>query len=181
MGPSNRALLRRGAGLHTIFDPDGFEVGELVASAESPLSPQRVLVAGDAAHINSAAGGQGMNSGIRDAHNLATRTFLLSPRLVRDVLAVLVTQLVTLPAVFRRVARRAAMFDTRYRNSSWCMAGVAGSGARAPDGPLSRANGSDLRLLDLVARDVALFLFEDGRLPRWRVVDMGRLVLRQKV
>jgi hypothetical protein len=31
----------------------------------------RVLLAGDAAHINSPAGGMGMNSGIQDAHNLA--------------------------------------------------------------------------------------------------------------
>jgi len=31
----------------------------------------RVLIAGDAAHLNSPAGGQGMNSGIHDAHNLA--------------------------------------------------------------------------------------------------------------
>lgn len=30
-----------------------------------------VLIAGDAAHLNSPAGGQGMNSGIQDAHNLA--------------------------------------------------------------------------------------------------------------
>ena len=32
---------------------------------------ERVLLAGDAGHINSPAGGQGMNSGIHDAHNLA--------------------------------------------------------------------------------------------------------------
>ncbi len=31
----------------------------------------RVFVAGDAAHIHSPAGGQGMNTGIQDAHNLA--------------------------------------------------------------------------------------------------------------
>jgi 2-polyprenyl-6-methoxyphenol hydroxylase-like FAD-dependent oxidoreductase len=31
---------------------------------------RHVLLAGDAAHINSPAGGQGMNSGIEDAHNL---------------------------------------------------------------------------------------------------------------
>jgi 2-polyprenyl-6-methoxyphenol hydroxylase-like FAD-dependent oxidoreductase len=30
----------------------------------------RVLIAGDAAHIHSPAGGQGMNTGIQDAHNL---------------------------------------------------------------------------------------------------------------
>ena len=32
---------------------------------------ERILLAGDACHINSPAGGQGMNSGIQDAHNLA--------------------------------------------------------------------------------------------------------------
>jgi 2-polyprenyl-6-methoxyphenol hydroxylase-like FAD-dependent oxidoreductase len=31
----------------------------------------RILIAGDAAHLNSPAGGQGMNSGVQDAHNLA--------------------------------------------------------------------------------------------------------------
>jgi 2-polyprenyl-6-methoxyphenol hydroxylase-like FAD-dependent oxidoreductase len=31
----------------------------------------RVFIAGDAAHIHSPAGGQGMNTGIQDAHNLA--------------------------------------------------------------------------------------------------------------
>jgi 2-polyprenyl-6-methoxyphenol hydroxylase-like FAD-dependent oxidoreductase len=31
----------------------------------------RVVLAGDAAHLNSPAGGQGMNAGIHDAHNLA--------------------------------------------------------------------------------------------------------------
>jgi 2-polyprenyl-6-methoxyphenol hydroxylase-like FAD-dependent oxidoreductase len=34
------------------------------------FSEGRVFLAGDAAHINSPAGGQGMNSGIQDAHNL---------------------------------------------------------------------------------------------------------------
>lgn len=32
---------------------------------------RRVLLLGDAAHLNSPAGGQGMNAGIQDAHNLA--------------------------------------------------------------------------------------------------------------
>src|SRR6201997_5659416 len=41
----------------------------------------RVLLAGDAGHINSPAGGQGMNSGIQDAQNLAWK---LAPVLAGD-------------------------------------------------------------------------------------------------
>ena len=37
----------------------------------------RVFVAGDAAHIHSPAGGQGMNTGIQDAHNLAWKLALV--------------------------------------------------------------------------------------------------------
>lgn len=44
-------------------------------SLHSRVSPTwrrgRILLAGDAAHVNSPAGGQGMNCGIHDAHNLA--------------------------------------------------------------------------------------------------------------
>lgn len=37
----------------------------------------RVLLAGDAAHIHSPAGGQGMNTGIQDAHNLGWKLALV--------------------------------------------------------------------------------------------------------
>jgi hypothetical protein len=125
----------------------------------------RVLLAGDAAHINSPAGGQGMNSGIQDANNLAwklarsrespspesllasfeaerrpailsnvdrytdllTRTFLLTPRPVRAGLAALLSRVVTLPPVFRHVARRAAMLDTRSPRITSKVVGVAAS------------------------------------------------------
>lgn len=67
------ALTRR---VERLFGPGSFE--RLWASTfpihcrTSPHFRQgRVLLAGDAAHINSPAGGQGMNSGIQDAHNLA--------------------------------------------------------------------------------------------------------------
>lgn len=39
----------------------------------------RVFIAGDAAHIHSPAGGQGMNMGIQDAHNLAWKLALVHP------------------------------------------------------------------------------------------------------
>jgi 4,5-epoxidase len=39
---------------------------------------QRVLLAGDAAHIHSPLGGQGMNTGMGDAENLAWRLALVA-------------------------------------------------------------------------------------------------------
>jgi 2-polyprenyl-6-methoxyphenol hydroxylase-like FAD-dependent oxidoreductase len=39
--------------------------------AAAHFRDRRVLLLGDAAHLNSPAGGQGMNAGIQDAHNLA--------------------------------------------------------------------------------------------------------------
>ena len=48
--------------------------------AQSRIAPRwrrgRVVLAGDAAHIHSPAGGQGMNTGIRDAHNLGWKLAL---------------------------------------------------------------------------------------------------------
>jgi 2-polyprenyl-6-methoxyphenol hydroxylase-like FAD-dependent oxidoreductase len=46
----------------------------------------RVFVAGDAAHIHSPAGGQGMNTGIQDAHNLAWKLALVARGRGREVL-----------------------------------------------------------------------------------------------
>ncbi len=43
----------------------------LHSRAASAWRRGRVMLAGDAAHVNSPAGGQGMNCGIQDAHNLA--------------------------------------------------------------------------------------------------------------
>jgi hypothetical protein len=40
----------------------------------------RVMLAGDAVHIHSPAGGQGMNTGIMDAHNLAWKLALVASR-----------------------------------------------------------------------------------------------------
>ncbi len=49
----------------------------------------RVLLAGDAAHLNSPAGGQGMNSSIQDAHNLAWKLARISSDPGADVEALL--------------------------------------------------------------------------------------------
>ena len=44
----------------------------------------RVMLAGDAVHIHSPAGGQGMNTGIMDAHNLAWKLALVASRQAPD-------------------------------------------------------------------------------------------------
>lgn len=46
----------------------------------------RVFLAGDAAHIHSPAGGQGMNTGIQDAHNLAWKIAFVLHNGARDTL-----------------------------------------------------------------------------------------------
>ena len=46
----------------------------------------RVFLAGDAAHIHSPAGGQGMNTGIQDAHNLAWKLALVNAGATRAAL-----------------------------------------------------------------------------------------------
>jgi hypothetical protein len=46
----------------------------------------RVFLAGDAAHIHSPAGGQGMNMGIQDAYNLAWKIALVQNGVAKDVL-----------------------------------------------------------------------------------------------
>ena len=46
----------------------------------------RVFLAGDAAHIHSPAGGQGMNTGIQDAFNLAWKVALVTRGIAKDEL-----------------------------------------------------------------------------------------------
>jgi hypothetical protein len=50
----------------------------------SHLRAGSVFLAGDAAHIHSPAGGQGMNTGIQDAHNLAWKLALVVARRAPD-------------------------------------------------------------------------------------------------
>jgi 2-polyprenyl-6-methoxyphenol hydroxylase-like FAD-dependent oxidoreductase len=69
---------RRGPGNVTAFDPiwiSGFRINE--RKVEDYRSG-RVFLAGDAAHVHSPAGGQGMNTGMQDAVNLAWKLALVS-------------------------------------------------------------------------------------------------------
>jgi 2-polyprenyl-6-methoxyphenol hydroxylase-like FAD-dependent oxidoreductase len=60
-----------------------FQVDERVAAR---FRAGRVLLAGDAAHIHSPVGGQGMNTGLQDAHNLAWKLALVARRAAPDAL-----------------------------------------------------------------------------------------------
>ena len=62
-----------------MFDPiwlSSFRINERKVG----LSAGRVFLAGDAAHVHSPAGGQGMNTGMQDAFNLAWKLALADPR-----------------------------------------------------------------------------------------------------
>lgn len=67
----------RGPGGIRVFDPiwlAGFRINERKIS---DYRHGRVVLAGDAAHIHSPAGGQGMNTGMQDAFNLAWKIALV--------------------------------------------------------------------------------------------------------
>ena len=68
---------RRGPGGLVLSDPvwlSGFSINERKVNA---FRAGRAFVAGDAAHIHSPAGGQGMNTGMQDAFNLAWKLALV--------------------------------------------------------------------------------------------------------
>jgi 2-polyprenyl-6-methoxyphenol hydroxylase-like FAD-dependent oxidoreductase len=69
---------RRGPGGVTLSDPiwlSGFVINERKVNT---FRSGRAFVAGDAAHIHSPAGGQGMNTGMQDAFNLAWKLALVA-------------------------------------------------------------------------------------------------------
>jgi 2-polyprenyl-6-methoxyphenol hydroxylase-like FAD-dependent oxidoreductase len=81
-----RLVDERGPGGLTLNDPvwlAGFRIHERKVAH---FRRGRAFLAGDAAHIHSPAGGQGMNTGMQDAYNLAWKLALVHRGLARDVL-----------------------------------------------------------------------------------------------
>jgi 2-polyprenyl-6-methoxyphenol hydroxylase-like FAD-dependent oxidoreductase len=79
-----RVLDVRGPGGIRLSNPvwlAGFRINERKVS---DYRHGRVFLAGDAAHIHSPAGGQGMNTGMQDAYNLAWKLALVHAGLGRD-------------------------------------------------------------------------------------------------
>ncbi len=71
------ALDRRGPGSIRAYDPNWLSLFHINDRKVSDYRHGRVFLAGDAAHIHSPAGGQGMNTGIHDAFNLAWKLALV--------------------------------------------------------------------------------------------------------
>jgi 2-polyprenyl-6-methoxyphenol hydroxylase-like FAD-dependent oxidoreductase len=70
-------VTRRGGGKYHLADPRWLATFHIHYRLAPHHRHGRVFLAGDAAHIHSPIGGQGMNTGIQDAHNLAWKLALV--------------------------------------------------------------------------------------------------------
>ncbi|MGV9308721.1 FAD-dependent monooxygenase [Nonomuraea sp. NPDC003727] len=118
----------------------------------------RVFLAGDAAHVHSPAGGQGLNTGVQDAYNLGwklARVLAGAPRSLLDTyeeerrpIAARVLGLSTDLHDKKTYKRGEETYQLQvgYRGASLARNG----GDRVPDGPLRLADGSRARMFDLL-------------------------------
>ena len=143
----------------------------------------RCFLAGDAAHVHSPAGGQGMNTGIQDAANLGWKLAAVlggadaglldtyeSERLpVAAGVLGLSSELTARPFTYRGGDRdRLSQLDLSYRGGPLAAdpgEGPARPGDRAPDAPGRTPDGAPVRLFELFA--------PDGRGPHWTLVGFG--------
>ncbi|MGQ0838316.1 FAD-dependent monooxygenase [Actinokineospora sp.] len=72
-----RLVDERGPGGLTVSDPFWLTKFSAHARYAARMRDARVFLLGDAAHVTSPAGGQGLNNGIGDAHNLAWKLSLV--------------------------------------------------------------------------------------------------------
>lgn len=70
-------LDRRGSEGVTAFEPSWLATFHINERMVANYRAERVFLAGDAAHVHSPAGGQGMNTGMQDAFNLAWKLALV--------------------------------------------------------------------------------------------------------
>ena len=127
----------------------------------------RVFLAGDAAHIHSPAGGQGMNTGIQDAANVGWKLAAVLQGADPALLDTYQDERLPVAAAVLGLTTRATVQDgahgedngeemrqlgISYRGGPLAPApAVAGPrpGDRAPDAPCHRRDGSPVRLFDL--------------------------------
>ena len=75
-----RLVTQRGPAGMRLSEPDAASTFRCYRRSTKIMRHGRLLVAGDAAHIHSPAGGQGMNTGLHDAFNLGWKLALVAQR-----------------------------------------------------------------------------------------------------
>jgi len=133
----------------------------------------RLLLAGDAAHVHSPAGGQGLNTGLQDANNLAWKLSLVVRGLADD--ALLDTYTRERRPIAARILRMTELQDTRLfgarsRTSRAVRNGVLRIASRS--GALERGLIPDLAQVRVRYRDSPLTIAGDHR--RGRALLPGR-------
>jgi 2-polyprenyl-6-methoxyphenol hydroxylase-like FAD-dependent oxidoreductase len=125
----------------------------------------RIFLAGDAAHVHSPVGGQGMNTGIQDAYNLGWKLSAVLAGAADSLLDTYEEERLPIAAwllgattkLHRQVFQANAEFlelSLNYRGGSLAQGEVSPSttlqpGDRAPDSPLVNHLGEAVRLFDL--------------------------------
>lgn len=151
----------------------------------------RVLLAGDAAHVHSPAGGQGLNTGVQDAYNLGWKLGLVlrhgpdaaDPVLLdtyeeerRPVAAHVLDLSTGLHGTAGGRGPRTGQLDVGYRHSSLTREARTAPGRPADDGAADPAPHAGDRAPDGVAATPAgarLRLFDAFRGPHWTLLAFG--------
>jgi 2-polyprenyl-6-methoxyphenol hydroxylase-like FAD-dependent oxidoreductase len=78
IGEIERLVAQRGPKGMRVSDPTLFATFRCYLRSTKTMRSGRVLIAGDAAHVHSPAGGQGLNTGLHDAFNLGWKLALVA-------------------------------------------------------------------------------------------------------
>jgi len=166
-----------------LYDPTWLSLYQVNIRMVNRYRIGRVFLAGDAAHIHSPAGGQGMNTGIQDAYNLGWKLGLVLHGANASLLDTYEEERLPVAASVLGISTRLAQafvangnqltsdpttlqLGINYRHSSLsnreCSSPLSlEPGDRAPDGLLLDASGNHIRLFDLF------------RGPKFTLLDIG--------
>jgi hypothetical protein len=155
-----------------LYDPTWLSLYRVNVRMVDQYHIGRIFLAGDAAHVHSPAGGQGMNTGIQDAYNLAWKLSAVLNGADGTLLDTYEEERLPIAAsmlgITTRLHRQAAVDDSQvvtrgsetlqlglnYRQCSLSQqenppAAPLHAGDRAPDAPLRDAKGRDVSLFDV--------------------------------
>lgn len=118
-----RLLDARGPGGITLSDPVWLAGFSVHARQAARMRDRRVFLMGDAAHVHSPAGGQGLNTGVGDAHNLAWKLAMVRHGRARP-------ELLDTYEPERKAAVAAVVRDTDLQTRAWLVRDPRGRAAR---------------------------------------------------